>query len=200
MILVCQISTHEKVNQVNALNHQCLSPRLSLTHLWIIKSKRSRTFTLAYDDSIRYTYNAKHVADYVLILRGTNLERCVGAVVLWHCKNVEYGECSEFWSEKYRSGSESRSEGSVGRGHRKTGCRSTRTPWTARRGEHREKAKKAELRFPAKRSELFPTREGPDANSCIDKEQNTDKEDCCVWISLLNFTFIYIRNKIKINK
>lgn len=106
MILVCQISTHEKVNQVNALNHQCLSPRLSLTHLWIIKSKRSRTFTLAYDDSIRYTYNAKHVADYVLILRGTNLERCVGAVVLWHCKNVEYGECSEFWSEKYRSGSE----------------------------------------------------------------------------------------------
>lgn len=155
-------STHEKVNQVNAFNHQCLSSHLSLMHLWIIKSKESYIFILVYDDSIRYPYNAKHVADCVLILRGINLERCVGTV---RDENVEYGECVEFWSEKHKSGSESRSEGSVGRGHRKTGCRSARMPWTDRRGEHREKAKKAELRFPAKRSELFPTREGSDTNS-----------------------------------
>ena len=47
-----------------------------------------------------------------------------------------------------RSGSESRSEESVGRGHRKTGCQSTQTHWTERWGDHREKAKKTELRFP----------------------------------------------------
>lgn len=53
-----------------------------------------------------------------------------------------------------RSGRESRSEESVGRGHRKTGCQSARTRWTERWGDDREKAKKAELRFPVKRPDF----------------------------------------------
>jgi len=48
-----------------------------------------------------------------------------------------------------RSGSESRSKESVGRGHRKTGCQSARMRWTEHWGD-REKAKKMELWFPVK--------------------------------------------------
>jgi len=46
-----------------------------------------------------------------------------------------------------RSGSESRSEESVGRGHRKTGCQSARTHWTEHWEDHREKAKKPNSDF-----------------------------------------------------